>query len=46
MKKKNKINDSIFFKQKRYGLNKCNFNIIKLRTMHEDSEMFGNTEEI
>ena len=45
MKKKNKINDSIFFKQKRYGLNKCSFDIIKLRTMHEDSEMFGNTEK-
>ena len=45
MKKKNKINDSIFFKQKRYGLNKCNFNIIKFRTMYEDSEIFGNTEK-
>ena len=45
MKKKNKINDSIFFEQKRYGLNKCSFNIIKLRTMHENSEMFGNTEK-
>lgn len=45
MKKKHKISDSIFFKQKRYGLNKSNFNIIKLRTMHEDSEMFGNTKK-
>lgn len=45
LKKINKINDSIFFKQKRYGLNKRNFNIIKFRTMHEDSEIFGNTEK-
>jgi len=45
MQKKNKINDSIFFKQKRYGLKKRSFDIIKLRTMHEDSEMFGNTEK-
>lgn len=37
------INDSIFFVQKRYGLNKKIFNIYKIRTMYTNSKTQGNT---
>ena len=39
------VKDNLVSETERYGLNKCSFDIIKLRTMHEDSEMFGNTEK-
>jgi len=39
----NNINDSMFFLQKRYGLNKKIFNVYKIRTMYENSKNQGNT---
>jgi len=39
----NNINDSMFFLQKRYGLNKRIFNVYKIRTMYENSKNQGNT---
>ena len=43
LKKIHKVNDSIFYKQQRYGMEKNMFNIYKLRTMHENSDLKGNT---
>ena len=43
LKKIHKVNDSIFYKQQRYGMGKNMFNIYKLRTMHENSDLKGNT---
>jgi lipopolysaccharide/colanic/teichoic acid biosynthesis glycosyltransferase len=37
------IHDSMFFVQKRYGLNKKIFNVYKIRTMYENSKNQGNT---
>ena len=45
MKKIHDINESLFYKQKRYGLNNYIFNIYKLRTMYKDSESSGNTNK-
>ena len=45
MKKINKINDSIIYKQQRYGMRNYIFNIYKLRTMHEHSAAKGNTHK-
>ena len=36
LKKVNKIDESIFYKQKRYGLNNKPFDIYKMRTMRTD----------
>jgi len=41
--KVNKIDESIFYKQKRYGLNNKPFDIYKLRTMRIDTRLEGNT---
>ena len=43
MKKIHDINESLFYKQKRYGNNI--FNIYKLRTMYKDSDSSGNTNK-
>ena len=43
VKKIYKINDSMFYIQKRYGLDNRPFNIYKLRTMKINSESKGNT---
>lgn len=43
IKKIKKIDNSLFFKQKRYGMNNQPFDIYKLRTMKADSDFKGNT---
>jgi lipopolysaccharide/colanic/teichoic acid biosynthesis glycosyltransferase len=45
IKIKNKINEPLFFIQKRYGLNKKIFNVYKIRTMISDSKEKGNTKK-
>ena len=45
LKKVNKIDESIFYKQKRYGLKNKPFDIYKLRTMRIDSSLKGNTRQ-
>ena len=44
LKKVNKIDESIFYKQKRYGLNNKPFDIYKMRTMRTDPFIKGNTK--
>jgi lipopolysaccharide/colanic/teichoic acid biosynthesis glycosyltransferase len=43
LKKFRNISESLFYKQKRYGLNNSIFEIYKFRTMHADSDLSGNT---
>ena len=45
IKKVKKIDESIFYKQKRYGLSSKPFDIYKLRTMRADSSLMGNTSK-
>ena len=45
MKKIRNIDESIFYKQKRYGLGNSIFQIYKLRTMYVDSDIKGNTNQ-
>ena len=45
LKKVNKIDESIFYKQKRYGLNNKPFDIYKMRTMRTDPFIKGNTSK-
>ena len=45
MKKIRNIDESIFYKQKRYGLGNTIFQIYKLRTMYVDSDIKGNTNQ-
>ena len=45
IKKVKKIDESIFYKQKRYGLNNKPFSIYKLRTMRIDTNIQGNTSK-
>ena len=45
LKKVHKIDESIFYKQKRYGLKNKPFDIYKLRTMRVDSSLKGNTSK-
>ena len=45
MKKIRNINESIFYKQKRYGLGNSIFQIYKLRTMYVNSDTKGNTNQ-
>ena len=45
IKKTKKIKGSLFYKQKRYGLNNKTFDIYKLRTMTIDSDHEGNTTQ-
>ena len=45
LKKINKIDESTFYKQKRYGLNNKPFDIYKMRTMRTDPFIKGNTSK-
>ena len=45
MKKIQNINESIFYKQRRHGLDNGIFQVYKLRTMYVDSDMKGNTSQ-
>lgn len=45
MKKILNINESTFYKQKRYGLGNSIFQMYKLRTMYVDSDLKGNTNQ-
>ncbi len=45
MKKIQNIDESIFYKQKRYGIGNSIFHMYKLRTMYVDSDLKGNTSQ-
>lgn len=45
LKKYHHINDSLIYKQKRYGINKTIFTILKIRTMNMNTENLGNTKK-
>tara|TARA_B100000161_G_scaffold191515_1_gene138738 strand:- start:19 stop:507 length:489 start_codon:yes stop_codon:yes gene_type:complete len=45
MKKIQNIEESIFYKQKRYGIGNSIFQMYKLRTMYVDSDLKGNTSQ-
>ena len=45
VKKIRKIDESIFYKQKRYGIGNSIFQMYKLRTMYVDSDIKGNTNQ-
>ena len=45
MKKIQNIEESIFYKQKRYGIGNSIFHMYKLRTMYVDSDLKGNTSQ-
>ena len=45
LKKVNKIDESLFYRQKRYGLNNKPFDIYKMRTMRTDPFIKGNTSK-
>ena len=45
MKKIGNIDESILYKQQRYGIGNSIFQMYKLRTMYVDSDMKGNTSQ-